>query len=161
ELEQFRCDDPGRNFYLFLMQNDQRRKLSNHFENIDLHRLEFQLPFFDGGFLGAVMATPLDLCLNHRLYTKWLYLFSDEVTDVPWQSYPNHEPCPLPVPKTLSYQWDEKHYARERAAQGRIQFKAALELLSAADFPAEILSKTNLRLATFLHASGWRNYEYM
>ncbi len=41
ELNKLRTDDPGRAFYLFLIQNDQRRKLARHFENIDQHRLEF------------------------------------------------------------------------------------------------------------------------
>ena len=41
ELDQLHAEDAGRNFYLFLVHNDQRRKLMGHFENIDLHRLEF------------------------------------------------------------------------------------------------------------------------
>ena len=45
ELNALQAEDAGRNFYLFLMHNDQRRNLMRHFENIDLHRLEFQLPF--------------------------------------------------------------------------------------------------------------------
>ncbi|HEX8722811.1 MAG TPA: asparagine synthase-related protein, partial [Pyrinomonadaceae bacterium] len=48
ELESVGCPDPGRGFHLFLMLNDQRRHLARHFENIDLHRLELQLPFHDG-----------------------------------------------------------------------------------------------------------------
>ncbi|MDX6559426.1 MAG: hypothetical protein QOF72_2475, partial [Blastocatellia bacterium] len=73
-LNQLQAKDAGWNFYLFLMHTDQRRNLMRHFENIDLHRLEFQLPFFDGGFLTSVIATPLDWCLKHRFYIKWLSL---------------------------------------------------------------------------------------
>lgn len=161
ELAELESEDAGRNFYLFLMHNDQRRKLARHFENIDLHRLEFQLPFFDSAFLASVIATPLDLCLRHRFYVKWLSLFPPEVTKVPWQAYPGHEPCPLPVSEELSYQWDEKYQARERAAQKRALLKQASELLSASDFPADLLSKRNLRLATWAHSTGWRDYEYI
>ena len=53
ELKLFHSHDPARNFYFHLMLNDQHRKLAGHFENIDLHRLEFQLPFFDSSFLAA------------------------------------------------------------------------------------------------------------
>src|SRR6185369_7613967 len=107
ELDRLHAEEAGRNFYIFLAQNDQRRKLMVHFENIDLHRLEFQLPFFDGEFLASVIATPLDWCLKHRFYNKWLSLLPGAVTLVPWQSYPDHEPCPLPLPAELSYQWNE------------------------------------------------------
>jgi len=160
ELNDLRTDDPGRAFYLFLMQNDQRRKLARHFENIDQHRLEFQLPFFDSAFLSSVIATPIDLCLRHRLYVKWLSHFPAAVTAVPWQSYPTHEPCPIAVPAKLSRQWDETYQAEERAAQKRALLTRASELLSAPDFPREILNKRNLRLAAWMHSLGLRDLEY-
>lgn len=50
ELSGLRNADPARNFYLFLMLNDQRRKLADHFENVDLHCLEYQLPFLTALF---------------------------------------------------------------------------------------------------------------
>ena len=117
ELDHLQADDAGRNLYLFLVLNDQRRKLMAHFENIDQHRLEFQLPFFDAAFLASVMATPLDWCLRHRFYLKWLSLFPTAVTSVPWQAYPGHEPCPLPIPAELAYQWDYSHQAEEDASK--------------------------------------------
>ena len=43
----------GSRLHLFLMFNDQRRHLADFYENIDLGRLEFQLPFFDGDFPGV------------------------------------------------------------------------------------------------------------
>jgi hypothetical protein len=160
ELNQLHSEDAGRNFYLFLMHTDQRRNMMRHFENIDLHRLEFQLPFFDAAFLESVMATPIDWCLRHTFYNKWLSLFPAPVTEVPWQVYPGHEPCPLPIQEGLGYQWDEKFQATERVAQKRALLAQATRLLSAADFPHEILSKRNLRLAAWTHQAGWRDYEY-
>jgi asparagine synthetase B (glutamine-hydrolysing) len=160
ELDQLHAADAGRNLYLFLVHNDQRRKLMAHFENIDLHRLEFHLPFFDAAFLESVVATPMDWCLRHKFYHKWLSLFPAAVTAVPWQVYPGHEPCPLPVAKELGYQWDEKFQATERVALKRALLTQASTLLSAADFPDEILSKRNLRLAAWTHLAGWRDYEY-
>ncbi|HEX7721535.1 MAG TPA: asparagine synthase-related protein [Pyrinomonadaceae bacterium] len=160
ELEASHAKDAGRNFYLFLMLNDQRRKLALHFENLDLHRLEFQLPFFDGAFLEAVIATPLDWYLRHTLYVKWLSLFPPAVTEVPWQGYPGHEPCPLPIPASLAYQWDENHQANESVARKRRVLRNASEVLHSAHFPNKILSKRNLRLAAWLHSTGWRDYQY-
>jgi hypothetical protein len=160
ELDALTATDVGRNFYLFLMLNDQRRKLTLHFENLDLHRLEFQLPFFDGAFLEAVIATPLDWCLRHKLYVKWLSLFPPVVTAVPWQAYPGHEPCPLPIPASLAYQWDEKYQTNESIARKRRVLRNASEVLRSVHFPHQILSKRNLRLAAWIHSTGWRDYQY-
>jgi asparagine synthase (glutamine-hydrolysing) len=160
ELKEWECDDAGRRFYFFLMHNDQRRKLADHFENIDLHRLEFQLPFFDATFLEAVVATPLDSCLGHQFYARWLSLFPEAVTAVPWQTYPGHAPCPLSSRSNLAYQWNANHQAVENEAQ-RLRFvRQAAELLAASDFPRRILNKRNLRLAAWIHSKGWRNYQY-
>jgi asparagine synthase (glutamine-hydrolysing) len=160
ELDQWRSPDPGRNFYLFLMLNEQRRKLMIHFENIDRHRLEFQLPFFDARFVAAVVATPLDVCLRHKFYVKWLSQFSPVVRAVGWQAYPEHEPCPLPAPADLDYQWDDGCQAKENAARKQRVVNLAFNLLRAGDFPDRIISRRNLRLAAWLHARGWRDYHY-
>ena len=160
ELDGLHATDPGRNFYLFLALNDQRRKLMGHFENIDQHRLEFQLPFFDAEFVSSIMATPLDWFMRHKFYTKWLSEFPPAVTAVPWQAYPGHERCPLPTPAELGYQWDDSYQAREDASQKLRVIAKAAELVSAADFPTRILNRRNLRLAAWIHARGWRDYRY-
>jgi hypothetical protein len=160
ELDQFHAEDPGRNFYLFVVLNNQRRKLMGHFENIDLHRLELQLPFFDASFLESVIATPLDWSQRHKFYIKWLSHFPPAVTAVPWQTYPGHEPCPLPVPTELAYQWDYSYQAEEDASQKQSVIEQASELLRSFDFPDQILSKRKLRLAAWIHSRGWRDYRY-
>lgn len=160
ELADLHAPDPGRNFYLYLALNDQRRKLMRHFENIDQHRLEFQLPFFDAQFVSAIMGTPLDWCLRHKFYVKWLSHFSPEVTAVSWQAYPGHEPCPLPAPPDLGYQWDDNYQAIEDAYQQQRVKQQAFELLRDTDFPEHILNRRNLRLAAWIHARGWRDYRY-
>ena len=160
ELDELQAEDAGRNFYLFLMHTDQRRNLMRHFEGIDLHRLEFQLPFFDAGFLTSVIATPLDWLLKHRFYLKWLSLLPTPVTSVPWQAYPGHEPCPLPVPADLAYQWDDSYRAEEDASQKQRVIEQASELLRSVDFPDQILNKRKLRLVKWIHSIGWRDYRY-
>ncbi len=161
ELSNFNCNDPARNFYFHLLLNDQHRKLAGHFENIDLHRLEFQLPFFDSSFLALIASIPIDLCLRHKLYVKWLSHFPPAVIAIPWQVYPGHQPCPVPVPDGFDYQWADKYQSAEHSAQKRRVMKQASEMLSAADFPKEILNRANLRLARLVHATGLRNYQYM
>jgi hypothetical protein len=79
---------------------------------------------------------------------------------VPWQSYPGHEPCPLPVPQELGYQWSAAASSSSgpgQAARKRRLLKQAGELLSADDFPGKIFDKGKLRLATLLHRAGVRD----
>jgi asparagine synthase (glutamine-hydrolysing) len=161
ELDGLHSQDPARSFYLFLMLNDQRRKLAGHFENIDLHRLELQLPFFDSAFLASIIALPIDSCLRHSLYVKWLSYFHRSVVSVPWQAYPGHEPCPHPIPQGFAYQWEEKYQSAERTSQKQQLIEQAWALLRPTGFPSELLSKRNLRLATWLHSLGLRDYEHV
>lgn len=161
ELDDIRSEDAGRSFYLFLMLNDQRRHLANHFENIDLHRLEFQLPFLDSDFLATVMTIPVDLCLGHKFYTKWLKLFPSFVTSVPWQTYPNHEPCPLPIPAELTYQWDSAHPTAQSSSRRRELLRQSAGVLNSDDFPERILKRGYLRFASLVHRTGLRDYAYI
>lgn len=161
ELDDLNCADPARSFYLFLMLNDQRRKLSAHFEHIDLHRLEFQLPFFDAEFLALLMTLPLDWCLGHRFYTKWLELFPPPVTSVAWQTYPGHEPCPVPEPEGMAYQWDDAYQAKQRALLKRELLNQSARMLKARDFPKEILQKSYLKIASLIYQTGLRDYSYV
>jgi asparagine synthase (glutamine-hydrolysing) len=161
ELGKLKSPDPARNFYLYLLLNDQHRKLARHFEDLDLHRLEFQVPFFDSDFLEAIVAIPIDICLRHRLYIKWLSLFPPAVTAVPWQAYPGHQTCPVPVSEELAYQWADTFQAAERSTRQRREADLAGEMLGSTDFPGEILNRRNLRLAALIHRSGLRNYQYL
>lgn len=157
ELDDIHSEDPGRSFYIFLMLNDQRRHLTQHFEDIDLHRLEFQLPFYDSDFLTTVVSIPIDLCLGHRFYSKWLKYLPPSATRVPWQSYPGHEPCPLPSPEGLSYQWDGKQLKSRK----RELLSQAHQMLKGKDFPGDILNRHYLRLTTLVYRANLREYGYL
>jgi hypothetical protein len=160
ELDRFDAADPAWNLYLFLLLNDQAHKLTRHFENLDLHRIEFQLPFFDGGLVEAVLATKLDWLLRHKFYVKLLPYFGPAVTSVPWQAYPGHEPCPLPIPDSLVYQWNDRYQASEHAVKRRRMVARAQRLVKAENFPYGILDRNKLRVAAWLHSTGWRDYQY-
>jgi asparagine synthase (glutamine-hydrolysing) len=161
EFKNIHSEDPGRDLYVFLLVNDQRRHLASFYENPDLNRIELQLPFFDGDFLASVIAVPLDLCLDHRFYNKWLSLFQPEVSSVPWQAYPGHAPCPVQVPRTLDYQWDPRALASWRAKLKSDLLRESGELLSKNDFPDPILNKQYLRLARLVYRLGLRDCGYV
>lgn len=153
-LDDLRYDDPGRSFHVFLMLYEQRYDLAQHFENVDLHRMEWKLPFFDADFFATIVSAPVDLCLAHGFYTDWLGLFPPSVTAVPWQAYPGHRPCPLPVPAGLAYQWDKARPASEVDAKRRRLLAVADQVLRADRFPDAILSKRYLRLARWMCKAG-------
>lgn len=161
ELQAIRCADRGRAFHLFLMFNDQRRHMAPHYEEIDVDRLELQLPFFDARFLETILRAPCEPFLQHRFYVQWLEQFPNQLNSVPWQAYPGHVPCPLPIPAGLRYQWetfyDEKLYREvelANAAEGR-------RMLAAPQFPGHLLSRGALTMATWSTRLGWRNYSYL
>jgi hypothetical protein len=157
ELSELRCADAGRRLYLFLMLNDQRRHSAEHFEEIDVSRLEYHLPFFDSDFVSSVMRVPLDVCLDHGFYMKWLKLFPSIALSVPWQAYPGHEACPLPIPTGLTYQWEDAEVAKVRAARRRELLQQATTMLRAPDFPKPLLKKESLRLAAWIYRLGLRD----
>jgi hypothetical protein len=95
ELKGIQSYDPGRDFYFFLMLNDQRRHLSRHFEEIDINQVELQLPFFDSKLIETISRAPIDIFIGHKFYHEFLKKFQEEVTNVAWQTYPNHEKCPV------------------------------------------------------------------
>lgn len=161
ELSNSGASDPARTFYLFLLLNDQRRKMAKHFEDIDLHRLEVQLPFFDSEFLELIISAPVEWCLGHKLYFKWLKLFQREVTTVPWQAYPGHEPCPLPVPSGLSYQWETGFLRSQRRTLRKRLSRQATNLLRSKKFPTDVLNRRYLGVAALAHRFGWRDYSYI
>ncbi|MDB5791784.1 MAG: asparagine synthase [Massilia sp.] len=161
ELAAIDSPDAGRKFHLFLMFNDQRRHLAQHFEDIDVERIEFQLPFFDADFLESVLRLPNDWFMAHRFYMNWLAEFPNGLNTIPWQAYPGHIPCTLPSPPDLKYQWGE-FYDKEIYAQLRSAAAArARAMLAAPRFPDHLISRNTLRVATLLTGTGLRNYGYL
>jgi asparagine synthase (glutamine-hydrolysing) len=161
ELQDLRCEDPGRVLYLFLLLNDQRRHLVTISEDADLNRLEFVTPFFDAEFLASVMSVPIHLCLLHRFYNKWLSCFPPAVSSVPWQYYPTHEPCPVPALEGLVSQFDrsESEYLHAQKRQQLIQ--DTKQLLGSREFPDELLNRGFLRAAYLAYRWGVRDYAYV
>jgi hypothetical protein len=142
------------------MLNDQRRKLSAHFENLDLHRLELQLPFFDGAFLESVIATPLDWCLRHQFYVKMLPLFPPAVTEVPWQAYPGHQPCPLPVLERTQLSMGSLVPRARRGIAEAGSCPAGFCVAAFGRFPGSTLDQKKSATGQMGARHGWRDYRY-
>lgn len=159
ELAALAPQDPGRAWYLFLMMNDQRRHLFNHFESLDLGRLEFELPFFDAEFLIDVMREPLDPFLRHVFYVEWLKCFHPAVAGTPWQAYPNHVPCPHPLPEEATYQWDglSPTELRKRLVLSR---QLVDELLSEPAFTRKFLDSFRIRLFMLIMRLTGKDYSH-
>lgn len=163
ELEQIHSQNLLQQFYLFLLLNDQHRHLSRHFEDIDVHRLELQLPFFDSDFLSVIASVPPGLRLYHRFYVRWLEHFPPYVRSIPWQAYPGHVPCPVEDSDTTrpAYQWDERVTAAKRAMRRRAMTREVSAILRSADFARPLMRRPYLRLANIVHATGLRDYHYV
>jgi hypothetical protein len=153
ELADLNPADAGRKFYLFLMLNDQRRHMFNHFENMDLARIEFEMPFFDSEFIAGVMREPIDSFLRHAFYLEWLKCFPQPVLEIPWQAYPGHVPCPLSAPEGLTHQWDGTSSLKQEGERRKAALLSARALLAERGFATKYLSYTRMRL--FILAMQW------
>lgn len=160
ELDAIHYPDPVRVFYIFLNLNGPHHHLKRHFETIDQHRLEFQLPFYDCEFLEHMTAVAARPCLYHQFYVKWLSFFDPAVLDVPWQAYPGHVPSPVPIPENLPDQWTAPPSpSHERAARNDLLQRSAA-MLSANDFPSPLLDKSQLRLIWWATKLRLGDYSY-
>jgi len=161
EFLDLHCEDPGRQIYYFLLLNDQRRHLAKLPEDVDLNRFEFVTPFFDGDFLSTVASIPIDFCLRHRFYTKWLSCFPPPVSSVPWQIYRSHEPCPVPPLEGLVSQFDRTEDDFLHAHRRQQLIAGTQALLSTQDFPDTLLNRRYLRFAYLAYKWGLRDYSYV
>jgi asparagine synthase (glutamine-hydrolysing) len=161
ELQQIESADGGRKFHLFLMMNDQRRHLARHFEDIDVERIEFQLPFFDGDFLESVMRLPNEPLMFHHFYMDWLARFPNGLNTIPWQAYPGHVQCTLPSPPGLKYQWEEYYDKKMYKQMRHAAAQRGMKMLTDASFPGHIVSKPALAAAVVLTRLGVHDYGYL
>lgn len=161
ELAAIDSPDAGRKFHLFLMFNDQRRHLAQHFENIDVERIEFQLPFFDADFMESVLRLPNDWFMAHRFYMDWLAEFPNQLNTIPWQAYPGHIPCTLPSPPGLKYQWGEYYDKKIYVQMRRAAAKRGRTILAAPRFPGHLINRNTLRVASLLTGTGYLDYRYL
>lgn len=161
EIKRYHCNDMGRQLYLFLLLNDQRRHMHKHFESIDEHGLEFLTPFFDSVFLRVVASTPVRMGLLHRLYAQWFAYLPKFALITPWQTYPGHVECPVKCQKKLSYQWSKSKSSSsgpfaERLKRGVLLFTSSFNPMS-----RHLFSTTRVLVLACMEVFGLRNSQYV
>lgn len=162
ELARHECEDPARGEYLYRMLNEQRRTFNNSLTvMVDEVHLEQQTPFFDADVIHTILTVPLDLCLHHRLYRKWLALLPPAVTAVPWQAYPGTEPCPVPYPPGLGDQWQNAESDAGNRRRKQAMLEEASQLLKSLRSGHPILNSTAIRLCVWMTRLGIRDYSYL
>ena len=153
--------EPGRDHYVMRMQHDQRRHLTLHFEDVDLHYLEFHLPFYDADLIALVASMPADHGVLHRLYNAALPYFPDVIMSVAWQTYPGHEPCPIPLPANAVDQWGDRQRDIVRRTRRRGILAETGRLLRRREFPASVLDRRYVAAAGLMHWLGRGDYSYV
>lgn len=159
-LEAFDCPDPGRAISLFDLVDYQSRHLNDHYETIDLTRVELETPFYDSDFVAFMYSVPIDACLYHDFYHKWLLAFPPVTVTVPWQTYPGHRPCPLPLPEGFRDQWSRSRSGKSKQARALNELKALDRMGSDPAFPHPLLNGLFLRFARWTTRLGSGNYGY-
>jgi len=164
ELERSEEPDLERRFLLFLMTNDQRRHLDGHFEEIDAHGVELQLPFFDADFLKEILSLPASRLRKHRFYHDLLHHLPEVIMAVPWQTYPGHLPCPVASGHRFPSQWGSERTRERRRieAEARRRRLAWLRTMALArDFPTGMISRPRLLAAGLAYRARIRDYHYV
>jgi asparagine synthase (glutamine-hydrolysing) len=159
EIDSLRCNDPAMKPYIFLLLNDQRRHLSAHFECIDMHRTELHLPLFDSDILELMIGLPIEEGLYHKFYYDMMEHFPTIVRAVPWQAYPGHLPCPLPVREGLIDQW--RYSKGKRKLQINDHMGKVNKMLRDRDFSRVALNRKQVYLASWITRLGIGDRSYL
>jgi asparagine synthase (glutamine-hydrolysing) len=162
ELSNVKLFDGGRLCHLFVVLNYIGRGIWKHYEDLDIRRYDLVMPFLDTQFLETIFTAPPDGFLRHRFYSRFIARFSPPTTSVPWQTYPGHEPCPLPIPEELKTQWQDEYYSPiERKIIARQKLETWKRMLSTCSFPTHILSRPALLAGFWLTRLRVQDYSYM
>nr|WP_086939573.1 7-cyano-7-deazaguanine synthase [Thaumasiovibrio occultus] len=103
-------------FQLFLLFNDQHHHLAVPYEDIDEYQMDFCVPLLSWKVLACVLSQPVEKVRGHQFYMKWLQRSYPEVLNTPWQAYPGHVPCHLPMQGQDQWQMA----ANKRLARGQV-----------------------------------------
>lgn len=134
--------------YRFLMLNDQRRHLHYLFELKMKVPIEFVTPFWDSQFLLKVLQCPEGPLLQHQFYSRIFQKLIPITRQVPWQTYPGHEPCPLPIPAGYDYQWGDGRARPGDAPRLRSMAKALFRALLRRSFPSGFIRRSAVAAAS-------------
>lgn len=144
-----------RSCHFFYMLNDQHRHLDLYFDRVHIHKVRFLLPFFDRRVLQFWLSLPLAPRLYHKLYMKWFDTFKPSIRSTPWQTYPNHVPCPIIDNGSLPAQWQSGFWPEREANSKRSLRRGSIKALRDG-FSNELLSQLGLFVALTMDISGLR-----
>lgn len=156
QLEWADARDLASAYHLYLVRNHQRNDFTEHFEQLDRHRLEFRSPFYDSDFVAAVLRVRADERTGHKFYHEWMK-FLPKVCDVPWQTYPGHESCPLPIPPEHLSQWHDQSEQQRRDILRPKLVKSAASMVMSSQFASPLLRRGHACAAVLLHGLHLRN----
>lgn len=142
--------------YFFLLFNDQKRHLDQHFETIHQHKVELILPFFDSKFIQKIIRIPAEDMLYHNTYMEWFNLLPEYARKTPWQTYPNHAPCPVKFNVELGYQWQN----RSKSSQKLQDYLLYLKIRKQPIF-AKHIQKTKTQAIMIAHLLNIKNYSFL
>jgi asparagine synthase (glutamine-hydrolysing) len=159
ELSELSGVAPGRDFYLFLLRNDQRRHLHDLWESIDIARVEFLEPFYDARLLSVVASAPIEPFIGHRFYYDWLNLFPADAKSVPWQGYPGHVPCPIATNDESVSQWD--NYQKVQQMSKDETYQKCKNVLFRKSFPYYLVNRFIIYAAIVAYKLNLRDVAYI
>lgn len=105
EFEHYATADMAHAFTLFLCMNRERSGGALVHEMLPETGLYPVTPFTDETVTRMALGIDATEMIGHRWYHRWLQYLPECVRNVPWQTYPGHEPCPIPAPE-LPTQWE-------------------------------------------------------
>lgn len=160
-LRAFECADAGRAISIFDLIDYQSRHLNDHYESIDQTRVELETPFYDSEFMALMYSVAIDDCLYHDFYHAWLKEFPPVATSVPWQTYPGHRPCPLPLPDGIRDQWTKSRESGWQRKLARQRLRSLDLVLAGTPFPDPLLDRLALALVRWSTRLGLGSYGYV
>lgn len=160
-LENIPISDIRKRWYVFVHENRIHRMLDEHFETIHEHKMEMIAPFLDARLLELVLAGEGERDCEHRLYQRVLEHLPASISEVPWQAYPGHKPCPHPV-DTEKSQWISRHTSELKKKHYKNLFMGYAEsLLDDGRFPDEIFRRKAFALYYNMYKFLNRDCEYI
>lgn len=146
-----------KSLFHFLLVNNQARALQYHHETIHHHKVELALPFFDAEFISHIFQLPMSEILYHRGYTKWFYLFPEFTRQTPWQTYPDHQECPIKYSDNLAYQWKIK---QKNIFARNADLKATWQSINNI-YTKKVVNRRLILFKMLLHLLGMKDSSYI
>lgn len=160
EFNHIHSHDGGSDLWIYYLKNDQRRHLHVFWENIDVSRIEYLLPFYDSQFMELLVSGPVEIFLKHNFYHQWLDRFPPVIKSVAWQTYPGHLPCPVPLTVAGRVQWDKNPGDIYRGKNNEA-FRRCAQAVFQKGFPSQFFSRSRLIAALILHGLRLRPYGWV